>query len=126
MSHPPIDQQITFLYTSDLQSTARFYEEVLGLALALDQGACRIYCVGEDSYLGFCQRDNVQSDHEDVIFTLVTQQVDEWYQYLKKQGVNFEIPPSINRKFNIYQCMFRDVNGYLIEIQRFFDDGWFK
>jgi len=42
MTHPPIDQQITFLYTRDLATTARFYEQVLGLPLAVDQGDCRI------------------------------------------------------------------------------------
>jgi catechol 2,3-dioxygenase-like lactoylglutathione lyase family enzyme len=36
MPHPPIHQQVTFLYTRDLAATARFYEEVLGLTLALD------------------------------------------------------------------------------------------
>lgn len=126
MSHPPVDQQITFLYTSDLVSTARFYEEVLGLALALDQGACRIYSTGDDNYIGFCQSENVSPNRTDVIFTLVTQQVDEWYQYLIEQGVIFEKPPTLNRKFNIYHCTFRDVNGYLIEIQRFLDADWNK
>jgi catechol 2,3-dioxygenase-like lactoylglutathione lyase family enzyme len=124
MSHPPINQQITFLYTPDLPSTARFYEEVLGLMLVLDQGACRIYRTGEGSYIGFCQRDDTKSDHMDVIFTLVTPQVDEWYQYLLKRGVTFEKPPALNPEFNIYHCFFRDVNGYLIEIQRFLDENW--
>ncbi len=126
MSHPQIDQQITFLYTSDLQSTAHFYEEVIGLTLALDQGACRIYRTSDDSYLGFCQRENTPSDHENIIFTLVTRQVDEWYQYLLEQGVSFEKPPAINYKFKIYHCTLRDVNGYLIEIQQFLDEDWFK
>ncbi|HEY9804664.1 MAG TPA: VOC family protein, partial [Leptolyngbyaceae cyanobacterium] len=54
-----------------------------------------------------------------VIFTLVTQQVDEWYEYLKKLGVEFEKPPTLNEKYNIYHCFLRDPNGYLIEIQRF-------
>lgn len=126
MSYPPIDQQITFLYTSNLQETARFYEEVLGLRLALDQGACRIYAIREDSYIGFCQADTVSSNHTDVIFTLVTQQVDEWYQYLIERGVTFEKPPTLNQRFNIYHCTFRDVNGYLIEIQRFLDEKWNK
>jgi catechol 2,3-dioxygenase-like lactoylglutathione lyase family enzyme len=35
MTRPAIDQQITFLYTRDLAATARFYEHVLGLTLAL-------------------------------------------------------------------------------------------
>ncbi|MEH1781425.1 MAG: VOC family protein [Nostoc sp.] len=54
-----------------------------------------------------------------VIFTLVTQQVDEWFEYLKERGVDFEKPPTLNKKYNIYHCFFRDPDGYLIEIQRF-------
>jgi hypothetical protein len=36
------DAQITFCHTDDLTGTARSYEEVLGLSLALDQRTCRI------------------------------------------------------------------------------------
>ncbi len=36
-------QQITFLDTRDLARTADFYERILGLRLARDQGSCRIY-----------------------------------------------------------------------------------
>ncbi len=53
------------------------------------------------------------------IFTLVTQQVDEWFEYLQKRGVEFEKPPTFNEKYQIYHCFLRDPDGYLIEIQRF-------
>jgi catechol 2,3-dioxygenase-like lactoylglutathione lyase family enzyme len=35
------DAQVTFCFTGDLDRTAEFYEQVLGLPLALDQGRCR-------------------------------------------------------------------------------------
>lgn len=58
MTHPPINEQITFLYTRDIGKTASFYEEIMGLRLALDQGGCRIYRVaGDKGYLGICERD---------------------------------------------------------------------
>ena len=38
----PIAQHITFLDTRDLARTADFYERILGLRLARDQGTCRI------------------------------------------------------------------------------------
>jgi len=120
---PPIEQQITFLYTNDLTNSARFYEEQLGLELWLDQGSCRIYSVCGSAYLGLCQTSETSAPPVDrksgVIFTLVTQEVDEWYEYLKKLGVEFEKPPTFNEKYKIYHCFLRDPNGYLIEIQRF-------
>jgi catechol 2,3-dioxygenase-like lactoylglutathione lyase family enzyme len=124
MDRLPIDQQITFLYTRDLETTAHFYEQVLGLDLALDQGSCRIYRVSGDGYLGVCQRSDAPEKPDGVIFTIVTQEVDRWYEHLCARGVDFEKPPALNPKYNIYHCFLRDPNGYLIEIQRFQDPAW--
>jgi catechol 2,3-dioxygenase-like lactoylglutathione lyase family enzyme len=124
MPHPPIHQQVTFLYTRDLTATARFYEEVLGLKLVLDQGDCRIYNVSRDGYLGFCRRQEAPEEPAGVILTLATTEVDEWHRYLSRQGVIFEKPPALNPNYNIYHCFLRDPNGYLIEIQRFLDPSW--
>ncbi len=121
---PKINQQITFLYTANLVATAQFYEGILGLELVLDQGTCRIYRTSQTGYLGFCQRDGIDRDHPDVIFTLVTPQVDEWYAHLQAQGVLFEKPPTFNPRYSIYHCFLRDPNGYLIEIQHFLNPAW--
>ena len=120
---PSIEQQITFLYTADLAESARFYEEILGLELARDQGTCRIYHVSNDAYLGICHRDDAQPDpsRRDIIITLVTPAVDAWYETLQARGVVFEKPPGVNPVYHIYHCFLRDPNGYLIEIQRFLD-----
>jgi catechol 2,3-dioxygenase-like lactoylglutathione lyase family enzyme len=119
MPHPPINQQITFLYTRDLAQTARFYGDVMGLTLAVDQSDCRIYRVSGEGFLGFCQRDSAPEQPQGIILTIVTDQVDAWYVYLRAQGVTFEKPPEFNPKYKIYHCFLRDPNGYLVEIQRF-------
>lgn len=124
MTRPPIDQQVTFLYTRDLAATAHFYETVLRLPLALDQGSCRIYRVSRDGFLGFCQRDDAPARPAGVIFTLVTPDVDAWHRYLSEQGIALEKPPTFNPAYNIYHLFLRDPNGYLIEIQRFQDPAW--
>lgn len=123
MDRPPIDQQITFLYTTDLERSRVFYEDMLGLPLWLDQGTCRIYRVSGEGYLGICQTGEAEAQQtttqSNVIFTLVTQEVDAWYAYLTARGVLFEKAPALNARYNIYNCFLRDPNGYLIEIQRF-------
>ena len=118
-----IDSHIVFLATTDLSATAAFYEETLGLTLALDQGKCRIYEVAEKAYLGFCATAELTST-EGVIITLVSRDVDAWYQKLKTLGVAFEKEPTYNPEFKIYHCFLRDPNGYLVEIQRFEDPKW--
>ena len=125
MAHPKVDQQITFLYTQELTKSADFYENMMGFSLWLDQGSCRIYHVGGSSYIGVCQTNDeskgvISGDKQtNIIFTIVTDKVDEWYSYLKERGVEFEKPPETNPKYHIYHCFLRDPNGYLIEIQRF-------
>ncbi len=123
MTHPPIDSQITFLYTHDLGQTARFYEDIIGLDLKLDQGTCRIYQVTPDSHLGFCQRaaaaPHAESEPPHVILTIVTAGVDEWYGFLKGRNVQLEHPPTINPEYDIYHFFLRDPNGYMLEIQQF-------
>jgi len=119
----PFDQQVTFLFTNDLAKTVRFYEVVLQLPLALDQGACRIYRVSNDGFLGFCER--AASERPDgVIVTMVSEQVDEWHSRLVALGVEIEKPPTFNEIYNIYHLFVRDPNGYLIEIQTFLDPAW--
>jgi catechol 2,3-dioxygenase-like lactoylglutathione lyase family enzyme len=117
------DAGITFCYTRDLKRTARFYEDVLGLPLVLDQGGCRIYRVSDGAYFGFCEREEVGSP-KGVILTFVTQDVDSWYEKLSRQGVEFEKAPAFNPDYNIYHCFLRDPDGNLLEIQRFEDPRW--
>ena len=117
------DAQITFCYTTDFESTTRFYEELLGLPLALDQGKCRIYRVNGGAFIGVCESEEI-ADSDGVMLTLVSDDVDGWHARLKDRGVHFEKAPALNQKFNIYHCFLRDPNGYLIEIQRFEDPEW--
>ncbi len=125
MSHPSIDQQITFLYTDNLKVSARFYEDTLGFTLWLDQKSCRIYHLSGNSYIGICETSDtskgkiVSDKQENIIFTIVTEDVDGWYKHLQDNGVVFEKPPETNHTYNIYHCFLRDPHGYLIEIQRF-------
>jgi catechol 2,3-dioxygenase-like lactoylglutathione lyase family enzyme len=124
MENPSITDQITFLYTDDLLKSVHFYESILGFELTLDQGSCRIYQVRAGAFIGICERKEVEINPENVIFTLVTLEVDEWYERLQGKGVDFEKPPALNPRYQIYHCFLRDPNGYLIEIQRFEDPRW--
>jgi catechol 2,3-dioxygenase-like lactoylglutathione lyase family enzyme len=125
------DQQVTFLYVKNLEISARFYGEVLGLELVLNQELARIYRVGSgNAFLGICLSSAVQQAPPPdraplgVIVTFVTNDVDGAYSALRAKGVAFEKPPTINTTFNIYNCFFRDPDGYLLEIQKFLSPDW--
>jgi len=112
---------ITFLGVENLGRTAEFYEAVLGLELVRDQGVCRIYRSSPGAYLGFCEHIPFDGEDQRIILTLVTHDVDWWFEQLVSKGVIFEKTPQHNPKFGIYHCFLRDPDGYLIEIQRFDD-----
>ena len=124
MNRPGIDQQITFLYTPDLDVTAGFYGEILGLPLILDQGSCLIYQVADSAFLGFCLHMERSNQPEGIILTLVTSEVDDWFEFLLQQGILIEKRPVMNADFNIYHFFVHDPSGYLIEFQRFLDPAW--
>lgn len=125
---PPIDQQVTFLYAADPEPCWRFYGEVLGLPLALDQGACRIFRVGRDAFLGVCRDSATQRGEtgakRSVIVTLVSDEVDAWHAHLIGLGVAIEKPPTLNAAYAIRHLFLRDPAGYLVEIQTFLDPNW--
>ncbi|GIV09460.1 MAG: hypothetical protein KatS3mg019_1551 [Fimbriimonadales bacterium] len=121
---PTASELITFLPAPNWEATRSFYEQVLGLRIALEQADCVIYQVAGAGYLGFCQRAETPQPAERVILTLVSQEVDAWYAHLQTHGVEITQPPSLNEQYKIYHLFARDPNGYMIEIQRFEDPNW--
>lgn len=122
-NRPAIDQQITFFYTEDGPRAWAFYEQVIGLPLVLDQGGCRIYRVAGEAYVGFCHRAQKRAV-DGALFTIVSNDVDDWAEYLRALGVKLEHEPRHNPAYGIYHFFFRDPDGYLVEVQRFDDAGW--
>jgi catechol 2,3-dioxygenase-like lactoylglutathione lyase family enzyme len=124
MTPPPIDQQVTFIYTRDLKTSVRFYAETLGLELVLDQGACRIFRVAGEAFLGVCTNPARAVVPEGFTLTFVTPEVDAWHDRLAAKGVAIEGPPRETPAFRIYNFFARDPDGYRIEFQRFLDPAW--
>ena len=122
----PISQHITFLDSADLARTAAFYGDVLGLRLARDQGTCRIYHVAGSAYIGFCRRDQASAVSPRgatgvTVLTFITDQVDEWFARLEAAGAEVVQRPTDKPQYRIYNAFVRDPDGYLVEIQRFWE-----
>jgi catechol 2,3-dioxygenase-like lactoylglutathione lyase family enzyme len=124
MTHPPITDSIVFTYTDDLAGSSRFLGETLGLALIVDQGPCHIYRLTPTSFLGVCNLPDRPRATAGVTITLVTSDVDGWHRYLTAKGLVYETPPRRSTRFKVYSSLFKDPNGYRIEIQSFDDPGW--
>ncbi len=104
--------------------TSKFYREILELPFVLDQGPCHIYKLSPTSFIGICTLQNRPTSPTGLTLSLVSDDVDGFYQDLRAKGVTFERPPAFSERFNVYSCLFLDPNGYRIEIQEFRDEKW--
>ena len=120
MTRPTIHQQIHWVYTTDLETSADFYANSLGLELAVDEGSAKIFKTAEAALVGVCQvfGDRVVAP-EGSMLTFVTDEVDAWYARMLETGADVEGEPHVLPQFDIYACFVRDPNGYRIEFQQF-------
>lgn len=115
---------IAFYGTSDMHKTHSFYNEVLGLPLALEQTTCRLYAVPGGGHVGFCEHLPVTHAHKSPLITLVTNDVDAIYERILAAGIKPEVEPQENTEFKLYHFFVKDPVGYTVEIQQFLDDNW--
>jgi len=126
-STPQVSQQITWVYARDLEGTCRFYGEVLGLDMTLDEGKARIYRASDSAYIGICEAFGGRVvEPKGGMITLVTDDVDAWFARLEHAGATLKGAPERHEAFNIYAFLAEDPNGYLIEFQQFLDPNWPK
>ena len=115
-----INLQLSWVYSSDLERSHRFYGEILGLDLLRDEGSARIYSVNDGAAIGVCEafEDRVVQPGGGMI-SLVTDEVDAWYQRLSQAGAKTLGEPHHLEKFGIYTFFTEDPDGYKIEFQQF-------
>ena len=124
--HPSISQSIVFTYTDDLDRASRFFGEVMALDFVVDQGACHIFRLSAESYLGVCHLPDRPRAAVGVTISLVSDDVDGWHLFLMAKGVGFVRQPASSAEFGVYSTLFLSPDGYRIEIQRFDDAAWHK
>ena len=112
---------ITFFYYRDLAGAVRFYEGVLGLPLAIDQGWCRIYRIAPGAHVGLV--DEARGMHrahpvKPVQLCLRVSDVDAWYAYAYDRDLPNLSPRFENHDLGIRAFVFEDPEGYQIEIQQ--------
>jgi predicted enzyme related to lactoylglutathione lyase len=115
-----VEKLITFLYYKDLAAAMRFYEDVLGFSVAIDQGWCKIYGISSDGYVGLV--DESRGSHKanpikPVQICLRVPDVDAWHAYLKERNVEGLTSPRSIDELKIRVFVFYDPEGYQIEIQ---------
>ncbi|MBM84561.1 MAG: glyoxalase [Rhodospirillaceae bacterium] len=121
---PLFTQQVTFIYTRDLDTGSAFLGKILGLRRVLNQSdLCHIYEVVPNAYLGICV-DHEPPKNPGLTYSFVSDDVDAHYTLLVERGVEFEAPPAYSEKFQVYSAFFRGPENYRFELQTFRDPDW--
>jgi predicted enzyme related to lactoylglutathione lyase len=111
---------ITFFYYRDLGAAMRFYEDVLGLPLAIDQGWSKIYRIAEGAHVGLVDETrgmNRASEIKPVQLCIRVKDVDAWHAWAAASAVPGLTDIKTSDELGIRVFVMYDPEGYQIEIQ---------
>jgi predicted enzyme related to lactoylglutathione lyase len=111
---------VTFLYYRDLPRAMAFYEHVLGVELAIDQGWSKIYRLGGTAHVGLVDEtrgSHRAADPKPVQVCLRVKDVDAWHAWAASCNVTGLSVPKDSPSLGIRAFVFNDPEGYQIEIQ---------
>lgn len=111
-----------FLYYSDLEGAASFYSITLGMEVVADYEMALILRMTADSYLilvDAARGMHSADEPKTVALALLTDQLDEWYNYLVTQDVEikYDYKPKEGSPHDGFVII--DPEGYLLEFERF-------
>jgi len=105
---------------------ARYNENIMGFEMEVDQGWSKIYRIRDGAYVGLV--DGAHGYHKannikPVILCLNVKDADAWYEKLKKNGLDIEELPRESERLKVKVFMFKDIEGYTVEIQQTMPGG---
>ncbi len=111
-----------FLYYKDLDAATRFYTETLGFELLSDYSMAKILRLASDSYLILVDATkgmHTAQEPKTVALALLTNELDQWYSYLKSKGVKikYDYKPKEGSAHDGFVAV--DPEGYLLEFETF-------
>ena len=111
-----------FLYYKDVEKATEFYSKTLGLEVVADYTFAKIIRVTADSYIILVDATkgmHTADESKTVAIALLTDKLEEWYNYLKEQNVEikYEYKPKQGGAHDGFVAV--DPEGYLLEFEMF-------
>jgi predicted enzyme related to lactoylglutathione lyase len=116
----PVELAITFFYYRDLAAAQRFYEEVMGFPLAIDQGWSKIMAIGGGAHVGLVDESRgMHRAHpvKPVQLCIRVPDIDAWHAWATERAVPALSRLVENAALGIRAFVFEDPEGYQIEVQ---------
>ena len=115
---------LVFLYYKDTARAQRFYEDVLGLELVIEQAFTNIYQISPTSFVGLVDEArgmHKASEKKAVTLSFITDEIDEWYGYLVSKGVEMRGPLGDSTNHPTRGFVAYDPEGYYLEFETFLE-----
>ena len=121
-----IKATVLWLYSNDVNAMSRFYEDVMGFELTVDQGWAMIHATSPSGFIG--PVDGAKGMHswteeKAVMVSLFTTDLEAWFTHLKNEP-SFELrEEGIVEETRAGAMVFvgSDPDGYLVEFDEFFE-----
>ena len=116
---------VFWLYYNDLEPLERFYEELLGVDLLVDQGWAKVYEASRSGFIGLV--DGARGLHsatgeKGVTISLFTSDVDAWFERVEELGtVELRTPEITDESERVRVFVGYDPAGYFLEWDTFLD-----
>ena len=119
-----VKANILWLYYNDLAEAQRFYENIMGQKLLVDQGFAKVYTSSPTGFIGLV--DQAQglhrfTDEKAVNVSFITPDVDGWYDYLTKKGLSMREPLEDAEEGLVRAFVTYDIAGYFLEFDWFYE-----
>ena len=109
---------IVWFYYKDMEGIQRFYEDVLGLDLVVDQGWAKIYQIGPTGYFGPVDEQRGMHNYTEkkaVTLSLITGDIDGWYDYATGQSAMEVRSEEVSDTDRYRAFVAYDPEGYFLE-----------
>ena len=116
---------VFWLYYNDLEPLQRFYEELLGVDLLVDQGWAKVYEASRSGFIGLVDGAHglhSATDEKGVTISLFTTDVDAWFERVKELGnVELRTQEITDESERVRVFVGYDPDGYFLEWDTFLD-----
>lgn len=118
----PFQANNAFYYYDNLDLASDFYQGMLGFRLVADYGFAKILQIAQSSFLTLVDATkgmHSSSEPKTVTLACVTNEVEDWYDYLVNQGVPIQhkMSPKAGKAHDGFVAL--DPEGYFLEFERF-------
>ena len=124
---PSIDETVIMLYYRDLGPAAAFYGDALGLEAVYESASAQLFRLTPTTVVGI-GREGEQAYHpvreeNAVMLSIVTADVDAWFERLRERGDIEILKPVANSPDNpIRAFLVADPGGYTVEFFSWLDE----